>query len=326
MKPQSADHESLTAGAVLRPPRLQPGAGIGVIAPASPMAPENLEKGISYLEKAGYRMVRGQTLTLRRGYLAGEDRARAEDLMSMFQRPDVDAIFCVRGGYGTPRLLRLLDYDLIRRHPKILLGYSDITALQLAIFRRTGLVTFSGPMVAVEMANGILPQTEAALWRVLTDAETAVEFAPLQASSFESWNLREARGPLLGGCLSLVAAVLGTPFAPDFTGAVLLLEDVGEAPYRIDGYLAALKNAGVLESIAAAVIGRFEDCVPEEGKPSLELREVLEDYFLPLNIPVLLNIDYGHGKLKHTFPIGLPVRIDADPPRLMAEMPAVVEA
>ena len=312
---------------VIKPPKLRPHATIGIVAPASPMNPEKLERGVRYLEKQGYRVEIGESVHEQRGHLAGPDDRRARDLMRMFERPDIDAIFCVRGGYGTPRLLPLLDYDLIRQHPKILVGYSDITALQLAVLKYTGLVTFTGPMVAVELADETFdPRTEERFWRMLSGDPAAAEFLPLQEDGWQASVPQEVTGPLIGGCLSLVAAVLGTPYVPSFEGAILLIEDVGEEPYRIDGNLAHLRNAGILQHIRGAVLGRFEDCSPKPNRPSLSLQQVLEDYFEPLGIPLIYQFDYGHGKIKHTLPIGLPVRMRKDPYRLELAEPAFSDA
>jgi len=296
---------------LLKPKRLPKHATIGVVAPASPMLLERLERGVQYLEKLGYRVEVGASAYKRRGYLAGSDAERIQDLNAMFRRPDIDAIFCVRGGYGTPRLLAQVDYQAIRENPKIFVGYSDITALHLAIFKMTGLVTFSGPMVAVEFGQGPEQPTEESFWRMITSPEPFGKLAPLAESGYTGKSVGESSGPLLGGCLSVMTALLGSPYWPDFSGAILVFEDVGEAPYRIDNYLAQLANAGILKRIAGMISGQFIDCKPEEGKPSLTIDEILDDYFAPLTIPRIQNFDYGHGSIKHTLPLGIRFRIRA---------------
>ncbi len=275
------------------------------------MKPERLKAGIDYLESQGYRVKLGRHVHDATGYLAGDDEARAEDLMAMFRNPEVRAVFCSRGGYGTPRLLDRIDYSVIRQNPKILVGYSDLTALQLAIWRKAGLVTFSGPMVAVEMGLGIDPFTEKWFWRTLTSAEPLGNLANGEAlhvlhqgGGFE--------GTLLGGCLSLVGSLIGTPFMPKWDGAVLLIEDIQEDPYRVDRWLAQMRHAGILERVGAVVLGQFLDCVPTGETPSFPVEEVLADYLTKRPIPVLCGLAYGHGERKYTMPIGVQCRVNSD--------------
>ena len=297
---------------VLKPERLRPGDTIGVVSPASPMKPERLDAGVAYLESRGYRVKLGRHVREAHGFLAGSDEARAEDLMAMFRDPEVRAIFCSRGGYGTPRLLDLIDYDLVRQHAKILVGYSDLTALQLAIWQRARLVTFSGPMVAVEMALGIDSFTEEWFWRTLTVPEALGQLAGTGGARLDAVNGGRAHGRLLGGCLSLVGSLLGTSFDPDWSGAIFLAEEIQEDPYRIDRWLAQMSHAGVLQRIAGAVLGQFIDCVPTGETPSLPVEEVLADNLTRRSIPVLSGLPYGHGNRKYTLPIGVECRVDAE--------------
>ncbi len=298
---------------VRKPQGLQPGDTIGVVAPASPMRPDRLQAGIDYLRRQGFRVVLGGHVRNQRGYLAGSDGERAEDLMRMFSDPEVKAIIAARGGYGTQRILDLLDYDVIAAHPKILVGYSDLTALQLAIWKRTGLVTYSGPMVAIEMGKGIEPFTENSLWSVLRSPGFTGVFPDPPDSSLRVFRGGVARGRLLGGCLSLLPTLLGTPYEPNFEGCILVLEDIGEEPYRLDRYLAHLRHAGVLGSVAGVILGQFIDCAPSTDEtPSLTLEEVLEDYFGNLPVPVVAGFPYGHGDVKVTLPLGVEVEVDAD--------------
>lgn len=310
--------------AVIKPARLRPKSTIGVVAPASPASSDRLEQGIRYLESLGYRIEVGRTLYRETGYLSGSDDERLDDLHEMFSRPDIDAIFCARGGYGTPRLLARIDYELIRRNPKIFVGYSDLTALQLAIFRQTGLVTFSGPMVAVEFANGIDARTEASLWRTLCEPVAPGALQPLQ-QAYQGLAMGTASGPLLGGCLSLLINLFGTPYLPDLQRAILLIEEIGEQPYRVDRHLAQLRNAGVLQQAAAVMLGQFIDCLPAEDRPSLSLEQIWQDYFAASPVPVIANVDYGHGAVKHTLPIGMRARVRAEPPSVEVLEAAVVE-
>lgn len=298
---------------IVKPRKLPPNGTIGIVSPASPMAPEKLEKGVRYLEKLGYRIEIGNAVYKTDGYLAGSDEDRLGDLEEMFRRKDIDAIFCARGGYGTPRLLPKIDYQLIRQNPKIFVGYSDMTALQLAIFAQTGLVTFSGPMVAVEFANGIAPQTEAAFWQAICEPKPLGPLRPLQGK-LTAINAHHGAGAILPGCLSVLAGLAGTPYFPNSKDCVLLFEDVGEKPYRIDHYLAQMKNAGVLlDGVAGVIAGQFGDCVPSDDTPSWSVDAILQDYFAGADYPALAGFDYGHDAVKYTIPVGVRVQLDAEP-------------
>ena len=309
---------------IVKPRKLTPNATIGIISPASPMVPEKLEMGVRYLENLGYRVEIGKAVHKTDGYLAGSDEERIADLEQMFARKDIDAIFCSRGGYGTPRLLHKINYDLIRQNPKIFVGYSDLTALQLAIFAKTGLVTFSGPMVAVELANGIKPQTEDNFWRTITSAEPLGTLRPL-LNNLTALNRHNGVGPILPGCLSVIAGIAGTEFFPRQEGCVLLFEDVGENPYRIDHYLAQLQNAGVLAGLGGAIAGQFSDCLPSDDTPSWTIDEILRDYFADASYPTITGFDYGHDSIKYTIPVGVPVRLKTDPIAVEITESAVLE-
>ncbi|NOX88455.1 MAG: LD-carboxypeptidase, partial [Calditrichaeota bacterium] len=225
---------------------LSEGSTIGVIAPAFPPDAQKLAKGLQYLKNLGYNIKEGKSLTARHLYFAGSDQLRIAEIEAMFADPKVDAIFCARGGWGTLRLLDKLNYDLIRQNPKVLVGYSDVTTLQLAIYQMTEIPSLSGPMVAVEMGNGILDFTEKHFWDQIQNPEPWYSFV-FRDEDVETWSEGEARGLLTGGCLSMLAHQLGTPFMPDLTGAILFLEDVGESPYKIDRYLAQLYQAGIFK-------------------------------------------------------------------------------
>lgn len=297
----------------LVPETLSPGDTIGVITPASPMDGDRLQRGCEYLRGRGYKVVMGDNVFQQRGYLAGSDQQRAGDINAMFRNPDVKAIFCSRGGYGSPRLLERIDYERIHDNPKIFIGYSDITTLELAIWHKTGLITFSGPMVAVEMGKGIHSYTEAQLWRALTDANPIGRIHNPPEYTFTALAPGKAHGVLIGGCLSTIVPLLGTEYLPDFEGAILFLEDIDEEPYRIDRYLAHLRNAGILHAVAGIVFGQFVNCVSSDpDKPSLSLEEVLIDYTAELGIPVLSGLAYGHVDVKTTMPVGVRAFLDAD--------------
>ena len=299
---------------IRKPGKLKKGEAIGVLSPASPPHGEKLEhysRGLQYLRDLGYRVHEGQHVFKEYGYLAGTDEERAQDLNAMLAAPEIRAIFCSRGGYGTPRLLDKIDYAAVKKDPKILVGYSDITCLQLALFAKTGLITFSGPMVAVEMGKGIQPLTEKYFWPLLNSTRRVTMKAQIPEIKPVVYRGGIGEGRLLGGCLSLLAPLLGTRYQPDFRGAILVLEDIGEEAYNIDRYLVQLKYAGILKQIHGLVLGQFLDVVNEEkSAPTLSLHEVIDEYTRDLKVPVMANFPYGHNEVKYTLPIGCRVRLD----------------
>ncbi len=303
---------------LLKPLRLRSGDLIGVVVPASPMKHDRLENGIRYLENLGYRVKLGKHAYKETGYLAGGDAERADDINKMFRDPKVKAIFCARGGYGTPRLLSRLDYRAIKANPKIFAGYSDITAIQLAMHRHAGLVTFSGPMVASEMAKGINPFTEENFWRILTHPEPFGDLARPGDKRYQAISRGRASGPLIGGCLSLVACLIGSPHFPNLQGSVFCVEEIGEAPYRIDRYLTQLREAGIFKRIGGFVLGQMTDCVPTDDEPSQTIDDLMRDFIKPLKIPALAGLDYGHVDVKYTLPFGVraELRVGRDKQRL----------
>jgi muramoyltetrapeptide carboxypeptidase len=297
---------------ILKPPRLQKGDVIGVISPASPpSAQEKIDRGVQYLERLGYRVKVGRSVMAQYGYLAGTDEQRVADLNDMLHDREVKALFAIRGGYGTPRLLHLVDYRAVRQNPKIVVGYSDLTALQLALFKKTGLITFSGPMVGVEMWETIDPFTEEHFWRVLTSKARIGALANSEEEIVACYNRGRVAGRLLGGTLSLLISLMGTPYFPDLREALLVLEDVDEAPHRVDRMFTQLFHAGILKSISGLVLGKFTDCVPSDpSKPHLTIEQVLQEAVLKLSCPILTNFQYGHIPKKLTLPIGLRARLD----------------
>lgn len=298
----------------IKPPHLKKGDLIGLISPAS--TPDNLERineGVRYLESLGYRVVIGKNVGKVRGYLAGTDEERLSDLHEMFSNKNVKAIFCVRGGYGTIRFLDRVDYSLIKKNPKIFVGYSDITALQLAIFKKTGLITFSGPMAAVDFAGEVNQFTAETFWRMVTSTKPFGNMKNPENEKISCFNHGHAKGILLGGNLSLVCSLLGTPFLPEFNKSILFLEDVDEKPYRIDRYFAQMKLAKIFDKVSGIVLCNFTNCVETDTtKKSLTLNEVVYDYFSKIRKPTLYNLIYGHINPKNTIPIGVNAAIDCN--------------
>lgn len=304
---------------ILKPPKIEKGRTIGIVGPASPMKPSRLTKGIEYIEKCGYRVKTGQHVYDVHGYLGGSDKGRAGDINQMFSDSEIQGIFCTRGGYGTPRIVELIDYEAVKKNPKVFVGFSDITALQLALFRKIQLVTFSGPMAAVEMGKGIDPFTESNFWNVVTTAGSVQKIETLNCLKPGT-----VEGRLLGGTLSMICALIGTPYLPDFQNAILFLEDVGEEPYRIDRKLMQLKLAGILAQVNGIVFGKFEGCDSKSQDPSLTVDQVIDDVLADLDVPAVTGLRYGHVDVKHTLPIGVNAYLNANEGYLDILEPPVV--
>jgi muramoyltetrapeptide carboxypeptidase len=298
----------------LVPPRLRLGDTIGITAPASPFDREPFYLGIGLLETAGFKVLVPKNLFLKNGYLAGTDSQRAELFMDMFTDPAVNAVLCARGGYGSMRILPLIDYGCIREKPKIVVGFSDVTALLAALYGRCGLVTFHGPVVAG------LPGVDAQSLAALLSAIAGPAAVDISAPHGETVCPGSGTGPVLAGNLTTLCHLIGTPYMPTTQGHLLLLEDRGEAPYRVDRMLSQLRLAGYLETIAGLAFGSFDDC----GQPD-ELSKIVADHFTDNRFPVLTGLDVGHGKRNLTIPIGITATLDADRRRLTYHRPATME-
>jgi len=297
----------------MKPRRLPAGGTIGVVAPASPpISDELLNNGITYLEKQGFRVRIGDAVRSKRGYLAGSDEERVRDINKMFADPEIDAIIAVRGGYGCARFLHLLDYELIRRNPKIFVGYSDITALHCAIYNRTRLITFAGPMVAADFGSEINSQTEAYFWSLIMEPKPGVRLSFGDLSGLKFGTQRSFTGPLLGGNVAVLCSLIGSAYLPGFNRTVLALEEIGEAPYRIDRMLNQLKMYGVFDKLSGILLGQFTDCKQDNDRPTLTLDEVFDDYLSDLAYPVLDAVPFGHEKQKITLPMGAYIRYIPD--------------
>lgn len=295
----------------IKPQPLCPGDTIGVIAPASPGNLEAALAGISWLEACGFQVKLGKTVNQIGGYLAGTDAERAADINAMFATPEIAGILCLRGGYGTMRLLDLLDYNVIRTHPKVFVGYSDITALHSSINQRTGLVTFHGPMVASDMGPDLSDYTWNCFYRAVSSCEPLglVSNPPLSpAPRFIVPGM--AQGTLTGGNLSLIAATLGTPYEIDTKDKILCLEDIGEAPYRIDRMLTQLLLAGKLQAAAGIVVAVCTDCDSTDESPDFLVEDVLRERLGNLKKPVLCDLYFGHTTDKATIPLGVTATLD----------------
>ncbi len=305
---------------LLKPARLLPGQTVAIVAPASPTSePDGVRFAIETVESLGFRVKQAPHLFDRNGYLAGTDAVRAADLNQLFADEDVDAIFCLRGGYGASRLLPLLDYDLIRANPKILLGYSDITALLMAIYQAAGLVTFHGPIAS----QTYTAYTLAEFRKVLSHPGAPMPLgAPPpfgrgegrveKANRLQTLVPGKARGRLLGGNLSLLAHLTGTPYMPDLTGAILFMEDVSEGVYSIDRMLTQLWLSGNLQKVAGIVFGKFTEPPASTWPQNRLLEDVLAERVLALNLPTLSGLMIGHIDDQTVVPLGCLAELDAD--------------
>jgi muramoyltetrapeptide carboxypeptidase len=294
---------------VIRPPALEPGARIALVAPAGPLGDEAVARAAARVRSLGFEPAVGPHARGRHGYLSAPDAQRAADFNAALREDSIAAVWCLRGGYGVMRILHALDWDALVRRPKPVIGFSDNTALHLAIQRR-GIVSFHGPHPAtLEMSDF----SRDGLLRALTDPRPAgVLPFPGDGARAEPLAPGAAEGRLVGGNLALVAATLGTPYAIRPEGAILLLEEVGEAAYRLDRLFSQLRLAGVLDAVAGIALGGFTECPDEEVEHLPTPREVLLDRLDGLGIPMACGFPFGHLSDNWTLPEGVMARLDAD--------------
>ncbi len=283
---------------------------VGVVAPGAAVDREFLERGVNELVRQGYRVKVSPRALARDRILAGSDQERASELMRFFADPDIRAIFAARGGYGAGRLLPLIDFDTLKRTPKIFLGFSDQTFLLNAMATLSAMVCFHGPMVAKDLAGGITQRSMNHLRCLL-----AGELATFELHGTEMIHPGVAEGELIGGCLSIIVAMLGTPYVPDFAGKILFLEDTGEKAYRIDRMLVQLKQSGALDQVAGVVFGGMRSPADAESEQRL-IRQFAAEQTAGFEIPVLWGVEAGHGTENFTVPIGARARVDTHTRRL----------
>ena len=301
----------------LLPAPLRKGDTIALVSPSAATDEAlSLQLAREAMEALGFKVAAGAHMASRRGHLAGTDAERAGDLNAAFADPGIKAIVCVRGGSGAARLLPLLDYDAVRRNPKVLLGSSDITALHNALLAQAGLVTFHGPIGSGSWNRFNVDQFRRVfLDRELMTYQNAVdpgdELVPRKNRTVTITG-GKARGELVGGNLTVLTALAGSPYLPDFTGKILFLEDVSEAPYRVDRMFSTLKLMGALDRIAGFVFGECTDCDPGDGYGSLTLDQIFEDHIKPLGIPAYRGAMIGHIRQQFIVPVGGRVELDAD--------------
>ncbi len=299
--------------AIIKPKKLKKGDVIGLISPAS--TPDDLtriDKAVKYFEDLGYPVKVGENVGEKLGYLAGTDEQRLNDLHSMFADKEVKAIISIRGGFGSARLLDKINYNLIKRNPKIFVGYSDLTALNLAIFKKTGLITFEGPMAATDFGNDIDPYTEDIFWRMVAHKKKFGKLENPNGEKFYSLAKGRAEGRIIGGNLSILTSLAGTKFFPDFKNQILLLEELNEEPYRIDRMFNHLRLLGVFDKVKGIILGRFVDCYQKAGERSERtLNKIILEYFENFNKPLVYNVSHGHVKKNFTLPIGIRAKVNA---------------
>ncbi|HEY3350160.1 MAG TPA: LD-carboxypeptidase [Thermoanaerobaculia bacterium] len=310
------------------PKALQPGMTVAIVTPSSPGSGlADTDFGVEIVKALGFKPKVFPHVGEATRYLAGPDEHRAADINAAFADPSVDGIFCLHGGYGASRILPLLDYETIRKNPKVLCGYSDITALLNAIHRLTGLVTFHGPVGSEVQTD----YTLASFRKVLMTAQPAGRVAEPPAPKgppkeivvdMENWIYKlapgKAKGRLVGGNISVFSTLVGTPFEPELKGRILFLEEVGEDPYRIDRWLTQFLLTGKLSGLAGVALGKFSKCTPGDYKPSYNgfgqwtWQEVCKDRLGKLGIPVVANLVFGHVPDKATLPLGVMAELDGD--------------
>jgi muramoyltetrapeptide carboxypeptidase len=293
------------------PSRLKQGDTIGIVAPAGPFDLETFSRGTRIIEEMGFEVFIPAGLFEAEGYLAGSDHHRADYVNQLFADKSIDAIISARGGYGSIRTLQLIDYEAIKKNPKIFIGFSDITALLSVLFKRCGLVTFHGPVVT-SLADGTEESLHALLKAILSDSK--LEITVPNGITVKPGS---GSGILCGGNLTTLCHLVGTPFTPIFSNRLLFLEDRGEAPYRIDRMLVQMKLAGCFKGLAGIVLGTFEECGPMEA-----ILKIFADIFQDMPIPILAGLEAGHGKNNTTIPLGIEATLAADEQSLLFQRAA----
>jgi muramoyltetrapeptide carboxypeptidase len=313
-----------------RPSHLEPGDTVALIAPASaPVDAGDIDLSVAALRDMGFKVQLGRHVRKRHGFLAGQDRERAGDLMRAFTDRRIAGIFCIRGGYGTARLLPLLNYETIRRHPKVLVGFSDITSLHCALLKKSGLLSFHGPMTASNLIKHDHPQfSRESLWRTITEPTAPGSILHGHRQKTVSIIRRgKASGELIGGNLTVLRTLIGAPYQPVFRNRILFFEEVDEKPYAVDRLLTHLSNAGVLDQVAGVAVGICHGCVdPKAGRAGeyrLTVEDVLRERLRLLKVPVVIGLPFGHSPHNATLPVGGRATLDGDKGDLIITRAAV---
>ncbi len=291
---------------LIRPKKLSQGDKVGVVAPAGPVDLQELEAGLKVVRGMGFQPVLGDHVKDRQHFLAGKDKDRAGDLMAMFEDPEIKGIFCARGGYGANRILPLLDSRIIRKNPKVVVGSSDITLLLIYLIQKCGLVAFHGPMVSGSFGCKPMKISKTQFRKMVTGVKEGGLLTAPQAHVLQEGT---ARGRLVGGCLTLLCRSLKTPYEIQTGNGILLIEDVNEPAYRIDGMLWQLKTAGKFRGVKGIVFGEMVNCRFDEGQKG-QLDDLIRDMLPKRSIPVLTHCPVGHGNEMWTLPLGIEATLD----------------
>ena len=308
---------------LVKPSRLLAGSQVAIVAPASNLKSNYLASGIAELERLGFRVRHRSDILEKARYTAGSDQRRADELMEAFADPEVKAVWAARGGYGVMRILNLLDEELLRANPKVFIGYSDMTALHLYLYQRFGWVTFHGPMAAKDFAGGTEHYDRETLLAAIAETAPMGEITSAKTEILHRGSGQPVSGRLLGGCLSLIAAMMGTPDELDTRGAILFLEDTGTRPYAIDRMLQQLRLAGKFDDVRGIVFGEMTDCV-QHAEQSYSIQEVLAECTADLGVPVLFGLPSGHSPVGNlTLPLGVRATLDAEKSAVIIDEAAV---
>ena len=301
---------------MIKPKPLQQGDRVAIIAPASPVDKTLIDKCVGSLKDLGLEVVVGTSCLSEHGFLSGTDDIRANDINRMFADKNIKGIFAIRGGYGCARLLDLIDFKIIKKNPKIFVGYSDITALHIAINQKSKLITYHGPMVSTELIKGLDEYSADYYKRFLFSKEKINEIFNPVGCNLEIINDGIASGQLIGGNLSLVCSSLGTKYEINTKNKILFLEEVDETPYKVDRMLLQLKQSGKFKDATGIILGAFTDCIASSNKKSLSLEEVFNEIILPLKKPTISKLVCGHCLPTLTLPLGSKVILDANEKRI----------
>lgn len=301
---------------MIKPKPLQQGDSVAIIAPASPVDKTLIDKCVGSLKDLGLEVVVGTSCLSEHGFLSGTDDIRANDINRMFADKNIKGIFAIRGGYGCARLLDLIDFKIIKKNPKIFVGYSDITALHIAINQKSKLITYHGPMVSTELIKGLDEYSADYYKRFLFSKEKINEIFNPVWCNLEIINDGIASGQLIGGNLSLVCSSLGTKYEINTKNKILFLEEVDETPYKVDRMLLQLKQSGKFKDATGIILGAFTDCIASSNKKSLSLEEVFNEIILPLKKPTISKLVCGHCLPTLTLPLGSKVILDANEKRI----------
>lgn len=298
---------------IIKPGRLSPGDIIGIAAPAGPFEIEKFERGLAAIKDMGFEVLVPDNLQQPKRYLAGPDAWRASVLNDLFKNPEVKGIICARGGYGSMRILDLIDYDLFRHHPKIFLGFSDISALISSITTQSRLVTFHGPNITTLGETGSL--TKASFYHAVT-SDQPLDIRPKMTRVI---NPGKSTGIVSGGNLATLCHLLGTPYSPTYRGCLFVMEDIREAPYKIDRMLFQMRMTGCFQGVSGVVLGSFQDCGNDEA-----ICEIVANLFKDMQIPILGGFEMGHGDDIVTIPMGISATLDTDQGALVYQEAATI--